>query len=178
MTDTISARRWGWWTAIGAVLVAALIVSIAAVSAAATPGRAQRDFDVFTGQGFLHKIDEEPVGSGVLDLSPGDTLLHHDPVLDPNTGEQIGDAVTRVRTVENVDGGDVVVLVDCTIRLPDGNIVFYGGDQLSRVQQSGTTYAITGGTGAYSGADGTVTVRIDQVEGQDGFRVAFGFTRP
>jgi hypothetical protein len=99
---------------------------------AAAPGPAQRDFEVFTGPGFLHKIDEAPAGASPIDLSPGDTLLHHDPVLDPNTGQQIGTAVTRVQAIQSLDG-DTVIRLDCTVRLANGNVVFSGGDQLSRL---------------------------------------------
>jgi hypothetical protein len=172
-----STIPWWRWIALGAAVVAALVITVTAVSAAA-PAPAQRDFEVFTGPGFLHKIDEAPAGTSVTDLSPGDTLLHHDPVLDPNTGQQIGTAVTRVGAVQNLDGADKVILVDCTVQLADGDVVFYGADQLSRVQTTGTVYAITGGTRSYVGADGTVTVRLDKLQGKDGFRLAFDFPEP
>jgi hypothetical protein len=97
-------------------------------------------------------------------------------VLDP-TGQQIGTAVTRVQAVQSLDG-DTVVLLDCTVRLADGNVVFSGGDQLARLATTGTVYAITGGTGGYVGADGAVTARPDTLRGKDGFRLAFDFPEP
>lgn len=138
------------------------------------PRPAQRDFEVYTGAGFLHKIDEAPAGGSILDLSAGDTLLHNDPVQDPATGQQLGTAVTRVQAVQSLDG-DTVVLLDCTIRLADGNVVFSGGDQLSRLATTGTVYAIVGGTGDHVGAVGAVTARPDTLQGTDGFRLAFDF---
>jgi hypothetical protein len=170
-----STIPWWRWIALGAAVGAALVITVTAVSAAA-PAPAQRDFEVFTGPGFLHKIDQDPAGSSAIDLSPGDTLLHHDPVLDP-TGQQIGTAVTRVQAVQSLDG-DTVVLLDCTVRLADGNVVFSGGDQLARLATTGTVYAITGGTGGYVGADGAVTARPDTLRGKDGFRLAFDFPEP
>lgn len=176
-TTTTINRRWALWAGLGTAAVAVLVIAVSTASGAAPPAQVQRDIDVFVGQDFLHKVDEEPLGDNAHDLSPGDTLLHHDPVLHPDSGEQIGSAVTRVRAVRNLDGGDVVFLLDCTVRLPDGNLVFYGAEQLSNVQAE-TTYAVTGGTGDYAGIQGTVAGTLSRVDGQDGFLLAFDFTRP
>jgi hypothetical protein len=75
------------------------------------------------------------------------------PVYDGN--EKIGLAET-VYTITRVAGDDVDVMVECSVELPDGNLLFNGTTHLADVT-SGTAFPVVGGTGAYARARGVVT---------------------
>lgn len=175
---TTRRRRRALGATIAAVAVAALAaLAVSTLAGAAPPSQAQHDITVLVGSDFLHKVDEPPAGRQPHDLSAGDTLLHHDPVLDPDSGEQIGTAVTRVQAGRALGGADALFILDCTVRLANGNLVFYGPEQLSNIP-TGTTYSLIGGTGSYAGAEGTVEGVLDEHDGQDVFRLHFDLTRP
>ncbi|MGH2812778.1 MAG: hypothetical protein ACRDI1_08725 [Actinomycetota bacterium] len=76
-------------------------------------------------------------------------------------------------------GEDWTFILDVTAQLPDGDIVFYGGGRYSElVSESGTTLSVTGGTGAFAGASGTVTIVPAEVAGEQGFMWTFDLITP
>ena len=105
----------------------------------------------------------------------GDQFLTVDPVLDPGTGEQIGTAVTRV-VVAQVVGDDATVILDCTVRLPEGNLAFYGAESFSSFAD-GVTYTVVGGTGRYQGTGGVVNITGSELGGRAGSLLSFDITR-
>lgn len=181
MTTTTATRPRR--TALGLALVAVLVTAAPAAAQAARaagepPPHATGSIEVLIGSGFVHLVDEPPSARQPFDVSAGDVLLFHDPVLDPDDpAQQIGTAVTRVHVVEPLDGGDAVFLLDCTVRLPDGTLVFSGAEQLAHLG-IGVTYAVTGGTGRYAGARGTVDGEMDETDGEEVSRLTFSFTQP
>ncbi len=70
--------------------------------------------------------------------------------------EKVGLAET-VYTVTRVAGDDVAIMVECSVELPEGNLVFNGTAHMADVA-TGATVPLVGGTGAYAGAIGTVTM--------------------
>lgn len=85
--------------------------------------------------------------------------------------------MTHVRVVRSFGTEDFLGIVDCTIKLHKGSLVFYGGFRLSELSGAGTTLPVTGGTGAYSQARGTVTVKHDKLANQGGALLNFEITR-
>ncbi|MGH2727142.1 MAG: hypothetical protein ACRDKS_09210, partial [Actinomycetota bacterium] len=65
-------------------------------------------------------------------------------------------------------GEDFTFYLDCTVFLPHGRIVFAGADEFSNLFGDGLQFAITGGTGSYRRAAGTVVVSAAEVGGEPG----------
>jgi hypothetical protein len=162
---------------LGLILVIALVmVQLARVAQAVPPPHARGNIEVVVRSGFAYLIDEAPAATHEFDLSAGDLLLFHDPVFDSEGEKEIGSAVTRVQVMQGPDDdglGDVLFLLDCTIRLNDGNLLFSGAGQLGDLG-TGAEFALVGGTAQYSGARGTV----EMVMGDEATKLNFTFARP
>lgn len=109
-------------------------------------------------------------------FSAGDIILENARVVDPDTGESVGRVLTRIQVVEPLDGGDFLFILDCTVQLSGGNLTFYGAGAFGDVAE-GIDFALTGGTGRYSGTRGTVTVAGAEVNGEEGVTITFRLTR-
>ncbi|GAA0671925.1 hypothetical protein GCM10010193_25300 [Kitasatospora atroaurantiaca] len=103
-------------------------------------------------------VEQPPVFGDPNSMKPGDVLLFEEPAVDPGDGHQIGDSLTRVQLLE---GGSY--LLDCTVRLADGNLVFSGGEEFAHMEHS--TFAVTGGTERFSGAHGQVDITLTTING-------------
>lgn len=102
-------------------------------------------------------VNEPPV-FGDFTLTPGDTVLLEDPAY--IDGVEAGDSLTRIQFLE---GGSF--LLDCTVRLEGkGNLVFAGGEEAASLE-TGVTFAVTGGTGKFSGTGGQVTITPTELNG-------------
>ena len=83
------------------------------------------------------------------------------------------------RRVE-LEGDDALAILDGTAILPAGRIVFYGSFHtgLSFRHVAAVPFAITGGTGSYDAARGTVVTRAGKLKGAEGtvldFEVVLG----
>lgn len=150
-----------------AASVAGVLLTTAGTSVAAPP---PRTIQVHVAAGEPTHVDELEPG-----LGPGDWLLFRDPVLDAG-GEEIGTAVTRVQLIAPVGEEDVAFILDCTVELDDGRLVFSGAEQLSRLE-SRVRYAVVGGSGRYAGARGQVTGEPALVDGQPASRLTFELAR-
>lgn len=73
-------------------------------------------------------------------------------------GQIVGLAET-VYTVTRVHNDDIAVMIECSIELPEGNILFNGTAHLGDVE-SGAAVPVVGGTGRYAGASGTVVMSV------------------
>lgn len=147
------------------LMAAATVVAMAAAAASPATGRPAKPaaLSVF--------IPGEPPGG----LPPeGAQILTVDPVFDSDSGAEIGTAVTRV-VIARVADDDAVFILDCTVRLPDGNLNFYGAESFSSFAD-GVTYTVIGGTGRYHGTQGVVNVTGGQVDGHNGSLLAFDLT--
>ncbi len=136
---------------------------LTAPSAATPPAQT---IEVYVATGEPSHVDELDPG-----LGPGDWLLFRDPVLDAD-GEQIGTAVTRVQVIAPAGEHDAAFILDCTVELDGGRLVFSGAEQLSRLE-SRVTYAVVGGTGRYAGARGQVNGTPATVDGQSAALLSF-----
>ncbi|MBT2478494.1 hypothetical protein [Streptomyces sp. ISL-94] len=105
-------------------------------------------------------LEKEPVFGDMNAMTPGNVLLFEEPAVDPQSGKPIGDSLTRIQLLK--DGS---FLLDCTVRLAKGNLVFSGGEESANVAKK-VTFAVIGGTGQYSGASGQVESTPTTVQGQ------------
>lgn len=108
-------------------------------------------------------------------MSPGNTQIEHAELIDPELLSSVGRAVTRWQVVEDLGGGDAVIVLDCTIELADGKLVFSGATEFNQFP-AGAEFSVTGGTGAYVGAEGTATVTPSEIGDFSGFVIAFELT--
>lgn len=71
------------------------------------------------------------------------------------SGSKVGLAETIV-TITRV-GDDTAGIIECSVELPEGNILFNGSLHLADLG-TGATIPVVGGTGRYAGASGVVTM--------------------
>lgn len=159
---------------LGGVMAAVMTLIVLALPALAR----DKDFAVF-------EPDDERLLQTYVDLgdegwSIGDTVLEHGTVLDPDSGDEIGELITRVQIVEVIeppssdeDLGDFLFILDCTVQLDTGAITFYGAARWQDFFADGLEFALTGGTGAYAKARGVVTITTRQQDGLEGALIAF-----
>jgi hypothetical protein len=142
-------------TRIAITAVAALALSASALAGPAQAKRHHRpiSFEVRSQIENVKVVDNAPAGD-----SPGDVLVFTEKLFD-SRGRQIGsDAATCVRLF------DVTSLCTGLYKLPGGQVMV----QLLQPGPTGTyDQAVTGGTGRFAGARGTVTV--EQRSGGDRF---------
>lgn len=157
-----------------ATLTAAAVIAGAVLfttrSAAAPPPPPPTTIEVYVAEGAPTHVDELEPGIG-----PGDWLLFRDPVLNAD-GEEIGLADTRVQIIAAAGDGDLTFILNCTIELDRGRLVFSGAELFSRVE-SETTFAVIGGTGSYAGAEGDVTGTPTTVDGRPASQLIFDLSR-
>lgn len=159
------------------VAIPALVTGLAGLTLAGPKGtQGDQTLRVFIpDQPPTHLADAAPLDDPATtqpEYSAGDALLFRDPVLNPDTGDDLGSAVTRVQVVENPTAGDAAFVLDCTVRLADGNLAFYGADQLAHLATT-TQFAVIGGTGTYAGTTGMVTGTPTEVGGRAGHLLTF-----
>ena len=81
----------------------------------------------------------------------------------------MGRSLTQLTIVRPVSKGqDFEIVLNSTLRLPEGDLALGGGLRFSELFANGTI-PVVGGTGAFVGARGTVAFAAGTVAGQDGF---------
>src|SRR6266853_4315768 len=114
---------------IGAAVVAGLatlvVTSGAAGSFADSHHRASGP-SIFIADHDPYVIDQAPAATGPMDLSAGDVALFDEAVETPDSGTHLGTAITRVQAVDTLGQGDSNFILDCTIHLADGDLLFSG----------------------------------------------------
>ena len=93
--------------------------------------------------------------------SAGDIVLSRGVGRDPDTAERVGDLTVRCqRTKLASDGTWAWILCDGELRTPTGKITFTGSRRQGEAHPTGE-FAITGGTGDYNDAGGSVSTEDD-----------------
>jgi hypothetical protein len=109
-------------------------------------------------------------------FSPGDYSVFQDKLLNTQTGNGAGRLVGRLTFVKVFrKANDVLFIADITTQLRRGKISFYGAGRFGKFR-TGLKLPVTGGTGAYSGAGGSVTGRNGKCDGKPGIRLTFNLT--
>jgi hypothetical protein len=156
--------------AIGVVAMLLLVVGGLWLVPAALAGDTQ--IQVFDPEGRFSKF----IDNGKADFSSGDQIIEIHTLLDPTDGSDAGTIFTEVTILRVVRGGeDVDLTVHCTVVLPGGTIVFYGGFRLSDAEV-GVTLPVTGGTGDFELARGTVNITLGELDGTPGATLTFDLT--
>ena len=169
-------KKLSRWMIAVAVAFGVIVTSTGAIGAAG-PQIAPAKATPHGAPSGMHVQIFEPLEGGsdsLIDLgkpgpSAGDTTLSRKPVVDPDTGAAAGTDVTRIQVVELLRRNAVVIL-DCTSNLTDGAITFYGS---FRILDPVVVLAVTGGTGAYAGARGTVKLEATEIGGKAGTLITF-----
>jgi hypothetical protein len=107
------------------------------------------------------KSPSDNPGSPRFRLSLGDELAGRTPVLDSKGGSRIGTAFGNGTVMKGHSFRNAVLSGHDVVQLRDGQIMASG---LVRNAEKKQTFAVTGGTGAYEGAHGSVS-SIEQESG-------------
>lgn len=159
----------------GAVAVALIGGLVLALTAPASSAQVQVQVQVLEFPGpYSREVDLGKAGFGT-----GDEIFEIHDLLDA-TDESValGQAITKITVVRlHKKGQDFTFILDCTVQLPGGDIVFYGGARFSELfGPDGLVFPVIGGTGPYAAAGGTVTIVPADVAGQDGAKFTFDLT--
>jgi hypothetical protein len=73
-------------------------------------------------------------------------------------------------TITRVADDDVAAMIECSVELPEGNLLFNGSAHFADLG-TGAVLPVAGGTGRYAGASGVVTM----VAAADGSSTALTF---
>ncbi len=144
------------------------ITSVAVVALSLTPASSQqppstREFFSPDATGFERFIDVKRKGP-----SNGDYFLMSHPLQDPADGTRVGKTY-GICTILKLDPQHTNTVQSCEIQLDlaDGSVMTQGTFSVALLED-GAPIAITGGTGSYSQAAGTLTLTGAQVEGESG----------
>ncbi len=153
-------------TCAAAAVAAALAGSLSAASQ--QPGRETFSLCTQEQSGFDRMIDVGRKG-----FSPGDYSVGVKPLFDAATGARKGRLVSTFTFVQPIGKNGGRGYVEGTHELADGKITFYGSFSFS---DDDVAFAVTGGTGAYSGVRGTVTDSPGRCRGKKGGRMTYALT--
>jgi hypothetical protein len=128
------------------------VFSLILVGCAETSDPVTKHLDVTT-------LDEKATVFEIVDLGKtgfgaGDQLVEDAPLVDAD-GKPLGKTVTTVAVVSGTGMPDMEGVINCTVELPDGNVLFEGAFE-GKDLGAGATLPVTGGTGKYAGASGVV----------------------
>lgn len=138
---------------LGCAAAAAVGIGAAATIVGAGPASAtDKDFTVLVTVDGSH-TDVDANDNGAF-FDPGDYFVENTIVRDADGTDAIGHADTIV-TFLDAEGE---FQVTCTVVLGAGKLLFEGGGNFSELA-TGVVVPVTGGTGQYSQAAGTVTLR-------------------
>lgn len=101
--------------------------------------------------------DVPPLSNGEEEVSGGDSFTFTSDLSGDATGTSVGQCVAATEEFETI--------CSATLRLEDGAIELAGSPDFAAQEDGGFEVAIVGGTGAYEGAMGSMTV--DEEEGGD-----------
>ena len=107
---------------------------------------------------------EKEINEGRQGFSAGDWTVIKDSVYDPETCEKNGTFLGRFTFVKAQGEQDGYFLLDAGVILEDGKLTVYWPGRFSEFEtpeDPAIGGAITGGTGAYEGQGGTMTVEED-----------------
>lgn len=141
-----------------AVLVGGFLIAGLQPAVSQAPGNVTLTYFDPRATDFEKQIDEGRKG-----FSAGDWSVIKDRVFDPDTCAKAGDFLGRFTFVKAVGRNNGYFIVDASVLTPDGKLTVYWPGKFSEFESlaAGGGGAITGGTGIYAGAGGTITVEED-----------------
>jgi hypothetical protein len=115
--------------------------------------------------GFNKNIDVGRHG-----FSSGDYNVASTP--DYRAGHRVATDISKMTVVHRIGKHDAQIIIDATMILRNGKITAYGPARFSRFAK-GVSFPVTGGTGHYRKARGTVRVVEGRCAGKSGIRLTF-----
>lgn len=148
---------------LAAALVSAVAVTVVLVAAGSAHTSGARTLTVLDDthhatQAFIDSAPRSPTRdprSRRFRLSTGDILYVRSPILDAQGTERIGTAYSQFTVVKGDSFANVVFRGHGAFRLRDGQLT---ADGVVRAANATNTVAVLGGTGAYEGARGSLTL--------------------
>ena len=170
-TGISKGKRWALLASGGltAVLAVALLAPVS--SAGAPRGTGDTQITVFDVEGPY----EKDIDLGKPGFGPGDVIFEIQPAIDPVDESPVGKVFTRLQVMRVLKSGDFIFYLDCEVKLANGSILFNGPAKFSGFN-TGAVFPVTGGTGIYELARGTLTATFATVGGRDGATLAFDLT--
>ena len=107
---------------------------------------------------------EKSINEGRKGFSAGDWTVIKDRFFNPETCEKAGEFVGRFTFVKAAGRNDGYFLLDAGLLMPDGKLTFYWPGRFTEFGNPtgpASGGAITGGTGSFSGAGGSLVVEED-----------------
>jgi hypothetical protein len=117
------------------------------------------------------------IDNGEAGFGPGDQFLEHHRLLDPETGDDIGQVTKEITVIETTPDGDFLFMVHSEFAFDHGTVQDAGALWYSEVQAGTATVAATGGTGAYAHTTGTVRGASGERDGSPGVFLTLNITR-
>jgi hypothetical protein len=114
-------------------------------------------------QGTTIRIYERPGFEKFINLDgkrklAGDLVIQVNPLYRTGTKKKVGRDVVDVRLIRQLGRNNAIFRVDATFVLGAGKIEATGTSTFAHLR-NGAAFTVTGGTGRYAGATGTVNVR-------------------
>lgn len=117
------------------------------------------------------------IDNGERGFGPGDQILEHHRLLDPETGREVGQVTKEITVIETAPGGDFLFMVHSEFAFDDGTVQDAGAVRYSEVEAGTAAVAATGGTGAYAHTTGTVRGASGERDGSPGVFLTLDITR-
>jgi Allene oxide cyclase barrel like domain len=132
----------------GLLAVGLMIVTLLPASSATTISVYDK-----SGRGFERQIDVDPQRGLAGDYIVGTHALYR-----AGTGKRVGRDTLQLLFIRALGKQDARFRAAATFKIDGGTIEAAGSRKFSKLD-TGAKFAITGGTGAYAGASGTLVVR-------------------
>ena len=110
-------------------------------------------------------------------FTAGDRIYEVHPLYTADGNTKVGEDATNL-AVMHVYGKDALVSILCQTTVGADTITWTGVARFSALMGSGATATITGGTGKYKNATGTVFVKGSKRGGKDTFDETYSITTP
>lgn len=112
--------------------------------------------------GYEHDVDNGEDG-----FSAGDQFMFVDKLLDPATGRKAGRDSGTATIVRVIHGQDALVHIEAMFYFPNGKISVFFAARFGDLDE-GQFFPITGGTGHYENATGSVFIKNHPCDGESG----------
>ncbi len=142
---------------IGLLATLALLTGAGLLGASLIPASSQQASTIKVYE--RHRTGSEKfINNGGQKKIAGDFVLQVKPLYRSGTKKKVGREVVNVTLIRQIGKNDAIFRVGATFVLGAGKIEAAGTSTFSNLRK-GAAFTVTGGTGAYAGASGTVNVR-------------------
>lgn len=161
-----------WRVILGAVATLTLVaVCLIVLPASSAPAAVER-FRVCDQNkpGYEHDVSHDQEG-----FAAGNEFLFADRLLDPSTGRKAGHDVGDGTVIRVIDDRDALIQIDAMFFFPNGKISVAFAARFGDLDK-GERFPITGGTGHFENAIGSVFIKNHPCNGKSGTSFHFHVT--